>query len=208
MDAEAIAAELLADATTLHGEVAAVADGLERNTSAHRFRYAHYGYLMACMGQFDLLSRCEFGVGEPQGGQTVRMRSFMPRYLDAHKTDEHTVAIQLMRHTLMHTGALRFLYDRQAQVAYTWRVHFNGLLPAGVAHYTLSTEDAAYQDVLLSAVNGQVAVVKALNVRLTNLSADVVRVARAYTTEMLGDPMLRHRCEAAYAGVCVQSVTV
>ena len=34
----------------------------------------------------------------------------MERYLGGQKVAEHRVAIQLMRHTLMHTGALRYLY--------------------------------------------------------------------------------------------------
>jgi hypothetical protein len=33
----------------------------------------------------------------------------MEQYLDAQKADEHRVAIQLMRHTLMHTGRVRQL---------------------------------------------------------------------------------------------------
>ena len=52
--------------------------------------------------------------------ETPRMQSFMERYLDAHRTDEHRVAIQLMRNTLMHTGALRYLYEKRTETAYTW----------------------------------------------------------------------------------------
>jgi hypothetical protein len=68
---------------------------------------------MACMGQIDLMSKCEWGPVEPPRNQTPRMQGFMERYLDAQKADEHRVAIQLMRHTLMHTGALRFFVRRE-----------------------------------------------------------------------------------------------
>ena len=40
----------------------------------------------------------------------------------------HSVVVQMFRHSLMHTGALRFVFDRGESVAYTWRVHL-GRLP-------------------------------------------------------------------------------
>jgi hypothetical protein len=51
----------------------------------------------------------------------------------------------MLRHTLMHTGALRYLYDPDSKIAYTWRVYFDDL-PGSVAHYTLTQIDPAYQD--------------------------------------------------------------
>ena len=81
------------------------------------FPHAHYGYLMACRGQIDLMSKCEWGRVEPPRNQTPRMQGIMERYLDAQKADEHRVAIQLM-----HTGSLRFLYDETTETGYTWRI--------------------------------------------------------------------------------------
>jgi hypothetical protein len=81
------------------------------------------------------------GPVEPPRNQTPRMQGFMERYLDAQKADEHRVAIQLMRHTLMHTGSLRFLYDEKNETGYTWRIHFGDTFPTSIGHYTLTAED-------------------------------------------------------------------
>jgi hypothetical protein len=88
-----------------------------------------------------------------------------------------------MRHTLMHTGALRFLYDEKNETG-----HLADLLRRHVSqfrgHYTLTVEDLQYQDVLRAAVNGKVTTVKALNVQLTAFAADILRVAKDYAAEM------------------------
>lgn len=179
-----IADEILANVAALAYEVNALAQRFDEEPKFYgdnrNFPHAHYGYLMACMGQIDVMSKCEFGPGEPHGGQTPRMREFMLRYLHPNKADEHRVAIKLMRHTLMHTGALRPLYDKDAQVAYTWRLHFGDTLPSGFTHYTLTVEDSAHQQELLAAVPGPVVKVRALNIRLTAFAADVVRAALDY----------------------------
>ncbi|MDX1885820.1 hypothetical protein [Mycolicibacterium sp. 120270] len=171
------------------------------------FSHAHYGYLMACMGQIDLMSKCEWGPVEPPRNQTPRMLAFMENYLDAQKVDEHRVAIQLMRHTLMHTGALRFLYEPKTGTAYTWRIHFGDTFPsARFGHYSLSTEDPAYQHDLLSSVSGKVSVVKALNLQITQLAADILRVAKDYTTKMNTNRALQIKCEGAYPAIRVQTL--
>jgi hypothetical protein len=106
----------------------------------------------------------------------------------------------------MHTGALRYLYDKSSKVAYTWRIHFDDSFPSQYEHYTLTVEDSAYQPDLLAAVNGRVDAVKALDVRLTMFAGDVLRVAEAYTTAMRADPTLRARCESVYPGIRVQPI--
>lgn len=202
-----IAAEIAAGAEALNYEVKALADifsGTQFLSDHRNFPHAHYGYLMSCMAQIDLTSRCEYGIGEPEGGQSARMLNFMERYLDSAKTHEHRVAIQLMRHTLMHTGALRFLYDPDTETAYTWRVHFYETPQTQFEHYTLTVEDSAYQDQLLASVDGPVSSVMTLNLRLTTFADDIVRVATAYTTAMSSDPVLRSNCEDVYPGVIVQ----
>jgi hypothetical protein len=207
VDSNEIASEIVANAKALDYEVATLAKCFKENRffgDDRNFPHAHYGYIMACMGQLDLMSKCEFGLGEPQGGQTPRMQSFTERYLDAQKADEHRVAIQLMRHTLMHTGALRYLYEEQTQTAYTWRIHFDDTFPTQFGHYTLTVEDPTYQDHLLAAVNGKVATVKALNIRLTVFSAEILRVAETYTAAMIADPTLRNNCELVYPTIRVQ----
>jgi hypothetical protein len=205
-----IADEIDAKAAALYFEVATLAKLFSETQflGDHRnFPHAHFGYLMACMGQIDLMSKCEHGDGaEPQGGQSARMQSFMERYLDAQKVDEHRVAIQLMRHTLMHTGALRYLYEQSTQTAYTWRIHFGDTFPGQVGHYTLSDETSNYQDDVINAVTGNVATVKALNLQLTAFAGDIERVARAYTAALRSDPSLQAKCEAVYPTIRVQSL--
>jgi hypothetical protein len=128
----------------------------------------------------------------------------MERYLDAQKVDEHRVAIQLMRHTLMHTGALRFLHDKKTEIGYTWRIHFGDTFPTSIGHCTLTAEDPQYQGILQRAVNGKVVGVKALNVQLTAFAADILRVAHDYTAAMTTDPTLQSKCQVAYRDIQVQ----
>jgi hypothetical protein len=206
-----IADEITASATALHDEVTTFAQRFSETRffgDTRNFPHAHYGYLMACMAQIDLMSKCEWGPNEPARNQTPRMQSFMERYLDTQKADEHRVAIQLMRHTLMHTGALRFLYDEKNETAYTWRIYFGDTFPSSVGHYTLTVEDLQYQDVLRAAVNGKVITVKALNVQLTAFAAGILRVANDYAAEMAKDPTLQSNCELVYPTVRVQQLKI
>lgn len=203
-----IADELVANATALTEEIASLATLFSQTAflgNNRNFSHAHYGYLMACMGQIDLMSKCEWGPNEPRGNQTPRMQSFMERYLDAQKVDEHRVAIQLTRHTLMHTGALRFLYEPSTGTAYTWRIHFGDTFPSPqFGHYTLTTEDQAYHNELLASVSGNVSAVRALNLQITQFAADVLQVAKDYTTKMTTNSTLQTNCEGAYPAIQVQ----
>lgn len=202
-----IADEISANAAALNFEVATLAKLFSETKffgDNRNFPHAHYGYLMACMGQIDLLSKCEYGKGEPPGRQTERMLSFMKRYLDAHKVDEHRVAVQLMRHTLMHTGALRYLYDEATETAYTWRIHFGDTFPGQFGHYTLSDETSNYQDDVINAVAGTVTTVMALNVQMTAFAGDIERVSHDYTTAVSSDLSLQAKCEAVYPTIRVQ----
>ena len=111
-----------------------------------------------------------------------------------------------MRHTLMHTGALRFLYDEKNETG-----HLADLLRRHVSqfrgHYTLTVE-IQYQDVLRAAVNGKITTVKALNVQLTAFAADILRVAKDYAAETRKDPTLQSNCELVYPTVRVQQLKI
>ena len=193
-----IADELLANAAPLNVAVSTVTQMPARS------KFLTYGCLMACMAQVDLISKCEYGKGEPEGGQSERMRSFMERYLGAQKIEEHRVAVQLMRHTLMHTGELRYLYEKKTETAYTWRIHFADTFPAGkFGHYTLNVGDPNYQDHLLDAVDGNVTTIKAFNLNITQFATDMQQVAHTYTTAMNNDPTLQTKCQA-YPEIRVQ----
>ena len=58
--------ELIANATALNDEVSSLAKLFSETAflgDNRNFPHAHYGYLMACMGQIDLMSKCEWGPG-------------------------------------------------------------------------------------------------------------------------------------------------
>lgn len=200
-----IANEINANAAALTFEVATLAKLFSETKflgDNRNFPHAHYGYLMACMAQLDLMSKCWNGEGEPEGG--TRLQNFTESYFPAHKLNEHRVAIKLLRHTLMHTGALRYVYEKSTQTAYTWRIHFGDTFPGQFGHYTLSDETSNYQDDVINAVTGTVTTVMALNVQLTSFASDVERVARDYTAALSADPALQAKCEAVYPKLCVQ----
>jgi len=79
-----IADEITANTKALHYEVTTLAKLFSETKflgDNRNFPYAHYGYLMACMGQIDPMSKSEWGPKEPRGNQTPRMQGFMERYL-------------------------------------------------------------------------------------------------------------------------------
>jgi hypothetical protein len=203
-----IADELIANATALNDEVSSLAKLFSETAflgDNRNFPHAHFGYLMACMGQIDLMSKCEWGPKEPRGNQTPRMQKFMETYLGAHKVDEHRVAIQLMRHTLMHTRALRSLYEPQTGTAYTWLIHFGDTFPSTqVGHYTLSRLDPIVHKNLLSSISDDATEAKILNLQITQFAADILQVAKDFTTKMSTDPILQANCEGAFPALKVQ----
>lgn len=113
MHAAEIAEEILAHSAALKFEVETLATCFAGNGffgDSNNFRHGHYGYLMTCLAQVDVLSVYEKGVISHRN-QTPRMQGFLDRYLRPGRSEEHRVAIELFRHKLMHTGALRYVYD-------------------------------------------------------------------------------------------------
>ena len=165
---------------------------------------AHYGYLMAMFGQIDTLSVCN-RAGHRRD-QTSRMVAFLDTYVRPGNVDMHRVVVKMLRHTLMHTGALRYLYDSGSMTAYTWRVEF-GDLPVGVAHYTVTQLDPTHQDdVLETAQRAGLAPtsIAALNISLMILTEDVVRGAEKFVNVMLADQAKRALIEAEYPKIEMQ----
>lgn len=198
-----IAEEIRSNAVALRQEVVAVAEFLDGRE--HLFRHANFGYLMACMGQIDVMSFCMFGPDEESGDQTRRMQRFMEEYIDADKVEEHRVAIQLMRHTLMHTGALRYQYDDTRKIAYTWQVYFGDSSSSDREHNTATPEEHVYQDHLLEAAEGRpVDAIKALNFRLIFFAEAVVRAANAWDDAMRADKEMQALCVSNYSTVRFQ----
>jgi hypothetical protein len=207
VSANDIAKRLVELAHALQHEIHLVSDLFQQTDflgDANNLPHAHYGYLMAILGQIDTLSVCH---GENAGqGQTPRMTAFLDRYVHPGRLDVHRAVVQMLRHTLMHTGALRYLYDPDSKIAYTWRVYFDDL-PGSVAHYTLTQIDPAYQDDLrdharLARVTPTSIV--ALNISLTALSTNLARGTNAYVADMLADQAKRDRVEAEYPKIQMQ----
>ena len=161
---------------------------------------------MACMGKIDLLSA--YWQGEVTSrGQTVRMRSFMDRYLHPGRTEENRVAVQMFRHTLMHTGALRFLYDKTNDVKYTWRVHFGFTFPPNVRHYSITTEDARYQEMLKAvpvSTASSSSKIRALNLGIIHLVSDLKRGLTAYLADLETDLVLQTNYQKASPKILIQ----
>lgn len=198
-----MASEINANAVALHQEVVEVAEFL--NGREHNFRHAAFGYVMACMGQIDVMSYCIDGPDKKRGDQTRRMQRFMERYIDPDKSETHRVAIQLMRHTLMHTGAFRYPYDETNRIAYTWQSYFNDSDASTREHYSLTVEDLKYQDHLLEASDGRpVEQIKALNFRLVLFATDVLHAAEDWIAEMRSDRVKQARCESNYSAIRFQ----
>jgi hypothetical protein len=112
----------------------------------------------------------------------------------------------MLRHTLMHTSALRYVYEPSTEIAYTWRLHFGRTMPEGVVHYSITDEDIAHQASVEAAAPVKLRAVRALILRLTSFAADVHRSAQAYTTEMLASADFRRRSEVIYPSVLMQAI--
>jgi hypothetical protein len=160
---------------------------------------------MAGMGKIDVLSSYYSGqVGSR--GQTRRMIDFMERFLYAGRLDEHQVAVQMFRHTLMHTGSLRFIYDRANDTRYTWRVFFGeGLRPEW--HYRITTEDEQYQDQLRSpavSTGSTSSACKALNVSIARLIEDLALATTRYLSEFESNVTLQRNYDVAHPQIVMQ----
>lgn len=204
---EDVAKTLVDQALALQCEVHRVAALFEQTNfldDPSNMTYAHYGYLMAILGQIDTLSLC-CGNG---GGQT-RLTKFLDEYMHPGKRDVNPVAVKMLRHVLMHTGALRYLYEEKDQTAYTWRIDF-GKLPPGRGHYTVTSEDLRYQDDVVNLVGFKKwpspKSVKALNLSLANLADDLVRMAQQSTAVMLASSQRGGNAVAKYQKICVQKL--
>jgi hypothetical protein len=150
-DFQRVNEEFQAEFDGLRFEVHKLADLFHANNfyeDPWRFRHAHYGYLMACMGRVDQYSALWKGtIHGDRTDQTQRMIDFLAKFVYPSPEFQrvHSVVVKMFRHSLMHTGAMRFAFDRRESAGYTWRVHF-GILPAGLDHYSITTVDPKYQD--------------------------------------------------------------
>ncbi|ALA58461.1 hypothetical protein [Nitrospira moscoviensis] len=97
--------------------------------SSHHFPVTLWGYVMAGFARLDLYS--QLWDGNVTKKQTARMRAFLRRFLPRDPTAD-AVAIQLWRHTLMHTSRPRRLRDRVTGREYSYLLHWG--IPELPAH--------------------------------------------------------------------------
>jgi hypothetical protein len=106
-------AEVIRDMAQLQAEVKFMQDEIVApgwNGPYHGMPRMLYGYMMSCFSFIDLLSQYA-GSGVGSQGQTPRMISFMDQYF-GYEHSTNAVAVQLWRHTLMHTANPRRIKEK------------------------------------------------------------------------------------------------
>ncbi|MDQ6949452.1 MAG: hypothetical protein M3256_25180 [Actinomycetota bacterium] len=209
MTADEIAHQLAEAALTLESEALSLG-ALFKETSFRgnslNMPHAHHGYVMATLGQIDALAACWCGTLGTRT-QTSRMHDFLDTYMYPGRRDVHRAVVQMLRHSLMHTGALRYIYDRETGGVLTWRVFF-GALPTGLDHYTVTKVPSAYQEHMLglaAAAGYTPTQTLALNISLETLTKDLVRAAGRYTAQMVGDDDLQAKALQVFPHIQVQA---
>jgi hypothetical protein len=138
MNKTGIVTELLESTKALDREVKEVHRTLVIPTwggEFHGLPDALYGYMMRVFALVDLASHC----WSKRKQQTPRMVGFMDRYFHTDH-EANSVAVQMWRHKLMHTGQPRYLRDRKTGMRYRWLLHWWQHLPEE-QHFTFTTTD-------------------------------------------------------------------
>ncbi len=150
----------------------------------HGVHHALYGYMMVVFSKIDLLSACWRG---SESKQTKRMIDFLDKYLDS-SHEAHSVAVQVWRHKLMHTGKPRALHDRAQGRRYYWLLHWREHLPRE-QHFT-------FTDCLDS---------RNLNLALVYLIEDLRQAAERYLGDLASSPQLQAAREKVEQGLATYS---
>lgn len=106
----------------------------------HGFPRTLYGFVMNAMSFVDRLS-CYF-TGNAHGEQTKRMRTLL--MAAGYAPHSAGVAVQMWRHTLMHTGSPYAIRNSQTGVTYRWLLHWGEHLPRN-QHMTLAEASSTEQ---------------------------------------------------------------
>ena len=188
MTFEEIADQLLSEMDQIENEARTVFDKLVLSlwdTEPKRFPSILYGLIMKVFGMIDLAS--VYWRGE-KGEQTDRMRAFMDRYLST-CTEANDVALQMWRHTLMHTGKPRRLLDEKTNLEYSWLLHWSSKHLNPLTHYTFEE-------------NGMR---RKLNMTLLDLIDSVKRSITEYLDELRKDQSLQANCLGIHSEIELQS---
>lgn len=207
MDAEQVAGELIEHAERIDAEIRRVWGAIgeppflgDNNNLPH----AHYGYLMGLLSVIDVLAICDMGE-RAVPSQTRRMRRFLDEYVGLGQTEAHLVLVQMMRHTLMHSGALREVYDPDTGTLYTWSVYFGDDPSGQFPHYTVTPlPDEPFLDhygAIAAEFDVHPTSVAKLNLTVTGLAADVLTGTRKWVKAMLADEDKKALAVAEYSKI-------
>lgn len=98
------------------------------NGELHGFPRTLYSYMMLCFALIDLYSAYWKGNSSTEG-QSQRMIEFMQKYLLPDQ-EACSIAVQMWRHKLMHTGEPQYLLNKDTGKVYRWLLHWGEHLPA------------------------------------------------------------------------------
>ena len=141
-----------------------------------------YALLMGVFSQVDLYAALLAGsLGK---GQTKRMRDFLNRY-SGRDPMATVLAVQLYRHTLMHTSRPRLLEDETTGRRHSFLLHWGRRRADPTVHYTVDAEGK-------------------LTLNLECLIEDVSRMLDAFIADATASPFLSQRIEAIWPDVMVQ----
>jgi hypothetical protein len=142
-----------------------------------------YALLMAVFSQVDLLASLSAGTTRARG-QTKRMTAFLERHT---KRDPQaiTLAVQLYRHTLMHTGRPRELLDESTGRRHYFLLHWGRDQADETAHFTVD-EDGE------------------LTLNLECLLEDLSSAFASFRLEAISDITLAGRIEATWHEIVLQ----
>jgi hypothetical protein len=141
-----------------------------------------YALLMGVFSQVDLYAALLAGsIGK---GQTKRMRDFLNRY-SGRDPFASMLAVQLYRHTLMHTSRPRLLLDETTGRTHAFLLHWGRKRADAAAHYTVDADGK-------------------LTLNLESLVEDVSRMLDAFIADATADSLLNAQIEALWQDVMVQ----
>jgi hypothetical protein len=134
-----------------------------------------YGYIMSAFAHIDLVSVHWHGSKELQ---SQRMTTFMTSYMHP-EHNINSLAVQMWRHNLMHTGAPRQLVDSKSGRTFRWLLHWGDEHLPRDQHFKLQTAEPIF------------------NMSLFGLLDDIEHANDKYHAELSNDQKLQKNFLAA-----------
>ena len=152
----------------------------------HHFPATLWAYVMAGFARLDLYSR--LWDGDDNKNQTARMRDLLKRYLPRDPLAD-ALAIQLWRHTLMHTSRPRRLRDQASGLEYSYLLHWGAPEFSRVHHYQISGGNK-------------------LDFGLEHFLDDLDMLLTAYLVDLFGSLELQAKASAVWPKIEIQNFKI